>query len=693
MRISLAWLREFVNWPGGEKEFAERLTMAGLSVAAIEGQDQETVLDLEITSNRPDCLGHYGVAREVAALFEQTLAHLPHNPASPGEPDLKRQEAAAPAAAALQVYIDAPQACARYCARVLEEVTIGDSPALIQHRLTQMGARPINHLADLTNYTLFETGQPTHAFDADTLRGGELRVRYARSGEKLLCLDEVERVLETSDLVIADAERPVALAGIIGGLETAISAKTRRAVIESAWFEPAGIRRSARRLGLHTDASHRFERGADPEAAPLAADRIAAQAHARGARILAGLIDVHPRRWKAPEIELRQKCLLQWLGNAPPTEPTKQILRRLGFQLENAAAGVWRVRVPSWRPDVRMEADLAEEVARVWGYEQIVPRLPAFSGSVKIAPSQTREKTLRQKLLGAGFSEAMSLSFDSREHCAEFAAELTPVEVTNPLNEEQAWLRVSSLPALLELLLHNQNRGLDAARLFEIGKIYQRREAGHDQGLRVRETRRLAFGGYGPAGGEGAWRERRAFDFYDLKAAAELILSGFSLGRREYQPARAGIWHPGRSAEIRAGGHCVGVLGQLHPRLALSWKFRTAPWVCDLDLEWLLTHGAAARMIAPPSRFPAASRDFSCVFPESVAWESIAAAIEKLELPGLSSVRPVEIFRGQPIPAGMKNLLLRASWQLPDRTLRDEEVQAGAEHIRATLTALGGELR
>ncbi len=693
MRIALAWLREFVNWPVNEKELAEQLTMAGLAVAALEGQGQEAVLDLEITSNRPDCLGHYGVAREIAALFEQALAPLTHHPASAGEPDLKRLEISAPAAAALQVHIDAPEACARYCARVLDELKAGDSPELIQHRLAQMGARPIHHLADLTNYTLFETGQPTHAFDLDTLRGGELRVRYARSGEKLLCLDEVERILEPGDLVIADAERPVALAGIIGGLETAISGKTRRAVIESAWFEPAGIRRSARRHGLHTDASHRFERGADSEAAPLAADRIAARAQARGARVLAGLIDVHPRRWKAAEIELRQKFLQQWLGNTPPTETVKQILRRLGFQLENAAAGVWRVRVPSWRPDVRIEADLAEEVARIRGYEHIIPQLPAFSGSVRITPSQLREKMVRQKLLGAGYSEAMSLSFDRREHCTEFAAELTPVEVTNPLNEEQAWLRVSSLPALLELLLHNQNRGLEAARLFEIGKIYQRCETGDEPGRQIRETRRLGFGGYGPAGGEGAWRERRALDFYDLKAAAELILAGFHLGRRTYQPAQGSIWHPGRSAEIRADGRWVGGLGQIHPRLAQGWKFRTAPWVCDLDLEWLLAQGPAARGIAPPSRFPAASRDFSCVFPEAVTWERIAAAIEKLELPGLSAWRPVEIFRGQPIPAGAKNLLLRAWWQLPDRTLRDEEVQAGAERIRATLAALGGELR
>lgn len=691
MRIALAWLREFVNWPGNDKEFAERLTMAGLAVAAIEGQGQQTVLDLEITSNRPDCLGHYGVAREVAALFEQTLAPLSHNPAAAGEADLKRLEIAAPAA--LQVHIDAPQACARYCARVLDEVTPGDSPAEMRHRLTQMGARPINSLADLTNYTLFETGQPTHAFDADTLRGGQLRVRYARSGEKLLCLDDVERALEPGDLIIADAERPVALAGIIGGLATAISVKTRRVVIESAWFEPAGVRRSARRHGLHTDASHRFERGADPEAAPVAADRIAARAHAQGARILAGRIDVYPRPWKAPEIELRQKFLQQWLGNVPPTEPIKQILRRLGFQLDNAAAGVWRVRVPSWRPDVRIEADLAEEVARVWGYQHIIPRLPAFSGSVRKAPAQAREQSLRQKLLGAGFSEAISLSFDRKEHCAEFAAELSPVEVTNPLNEEQAWLRVSSLPALLELLLHNQNRGLDAARLFEIGKIYQRRESGDEQGLRVRESRRLALGGYGPAHGESAWRERRDFDFYDLKAAAELILSGVKLGGREYREVSAGIWHPGRSAEIWAEGQKVGVLGQLHPSLAQSWKFRTAPWICDLDLEWLLTREAAGWLIAPPSRFPAASRDFSCVFLDSVTWRTIAAAIEQLELPGLSLWRPVEIFRGQPIPAGKKNLLLRAGWQLPDRTLRDEEVQAGVERIRAALTALGGELR
>ena len=672
MLVSYQWLREFVACDLPPAALAERLTMAGLAAAGWEARDGDIVFDLEITTNRPDCLSHYGVAREVAAVLKLPLAPLAASVPAFAE--------TAPLAPPPRIVIEAPQACARYCARLIENVAVAAAPAPVIARLSVLGQRAINNVADLTNYVLQETGQPTHAFDADRLRGGEIRVRFARPGETLLALDGVVRQLEPSDLVIADAERPVALAGIIGGEETAINERTRRVLIESAWFEPAVVRRTAKRHALITEAAYRFQRGADPAIAPLAADRIAARLTQMGARTAGPLLDLYPRPIVRPIVPLDPNAL-RLLGGRVEWEEAVEILRRLGFA---AAGGAFQV--PSWRGDVSQEVDLVEEVARVAGYDRFPPRLPAFAGAARIGAEVECERELRLKLRGQGYAEAMSLSFAARAECRQFAPHTPDIELRNPISEEAAIMRTSPLPAMLHLLQYNLNRDRLDQRLYELGKIYWR------QGEAVEEAPVLALGACGRAfpGWTADAGERRAYDFFDLKGAVESVLAGFAISVAMRPLRDDPAFHPGRAAAAWAGERRVARFGQLHPDLAAAWKFKTGVYIAEIALDPLLRAGRRPLHFAQPSRFPAGERDFSFLFPDTVSWDDVRLAIDRLRLEVLQSLAPVEVFRGTSIPEGRYSLLLRARFQRADRTLREDEIQDQARQIILALESLGG---
>lgn len=650
MKASLAWLREFVPIadPGA---LAAALSLAGLAVERVEGE----FLDLDLTSNRPDWLSHYGVAREIAAVTGQPLQPLAAPPL-------------AAAAGAFGLRIEAPEACGRYGALLLDNVRVGPSPAAVAERLGLLGQRAINNFADLTNYTLWEMGHPTHAFDLDRLRGGEIRVRWARRGETLVTLDGVERQLDPADLVIADAEHPVALAGVMGGLDTAISAGTRRILIESAWFAPLPVRRAARRHGLHTDASHRFERGADPEAPALAAALIAARARAYGASDTGGWLEALGELPSRPPIRLRPAAIERCLGEPIPATECARLLGSLGCRPQ---AGAWLA--PSWRPDLAREIDLIEEIARLHGYERFPARLPAFAGAAAPLPLAALRDHTRQQLRGRGFGEAVTLSFAAESECRRFAPAAEPVRVLNPLNEEAAILRTSSLPAMLHLLRHNRNHGVATPRLFEIGKLYTL-AAGEP-----REAAVLSLGLCDPDRG-----------FLELKGEVEAVLAPFDVPELAASADAPDFFHPGRSA-------CYGALacfGQLHPALAAEWKLPPETWLAEIQLESLYALGPRPARYQPPPRYPASERDFSFIFADAVSWAAISASLAAPPIPNLVQVAPAEApFRGGAIPARHYSLLVRARFQNLQRTLRDDEVQAAADELASRLRGLGGQQR
>src|SRR5216684_578939 len=440
MKISPHWLRDFVDLDVNYHQLAEDLTLAGVAVESVRLQDGQTIFEMDITTNRPDAMNHYGVARECSAIY-----NLPLKPIAPQLP-------AAIGSAEFQIQIDEPALCPRFTGRILRDVTIKPSPAQISKRLALLDQRPINNAVDATNYTLWEMGKPTHVFDLDLLEGGKIIVRRAQNGETLRTLDGVERKLSTEDLVVADARKPVALAGVMGGFDTMITEKTRNVLIESAWWDPATIRKTSRRHGLHTDASHRFERGADFDSTILSCDRVAELILESGGGELQGdVVDLIARPMPCRCVPLNRAEVKRILGEDLSDSEMQRILMRLGFGVNPGSDSDYLAQVPSWRLDVEREIDLIEELARLHGYDKFANTLPAYSGSVIELPDAKKDEKLRASLLALGYNEAISLTFISHEDAKKFSR-AQPIELANPLSEEASVMRTSMVPGMLNML-------------------------------------------------------------------------------------------------------------------------------------------------------------------------------------------------------------------------------------------------
>ncbi|HEV2113140.1 MAG TPA: phenylalanine--tRNA ligase subunit beta, partial [Terriglobales bacterium] len=504
----------FVDMKVPLRQLADELTHTGTAVESVSGEGDGAVFEMEITTNRVDAMNHYGVAREVSAIYDLDLK--PYAPKLP----------AAKPGAAFPILIEEAELCARYTARAIRGVKIGPSPEHIQQRLALLDSSSISNAVDASNYTLQEMGHPTHAFDLDLLEGGKIIVRKARTGEMVKTLDGVERKLTADDLVIADAKRPVALAGIMGGFDTMITERTKNVLIESAWFDPTSVRRTARRLGMHTDASHRFERGADWAATPVACARVAQLIlEWAGGELTAPESDCVARKIERPALQLSRSELLRILGQEIPATDVERILRRLGFVLEPDRTSKERrndyvVRVPTWRLDVEREIDLIEEVARIFGFNNFKNTLPSFSGAVRELPEAAKDSRTKSTLLALGYDEAISMTFISAADAKRFAsAEAVPLE--NPLSEETAVMRDSLLPGMLDTLAHNLNRGRSDVRLFEMGNVFEL------NGAKTQEAKQLAMGATGNAVEAGPHQAARAYTFFDLKGTVEQLLGNF----------------------------------------------------------------------------------------------------------------------------------------------------------------------
>ena len=671
MKISPTWLREFVDLKVDTKQLAEDLTAAGLAVELISGEGDNVVFDMEITTNRVDAMNHYGVARECSAIYDLDLKPIePKMPAAKGR-------------ANFAIELPDPQGCARYTAQIIRGIKLAPSPARIARRLEMVDARPINNGVDASNYTLIEMGHPTHAFDLDTLEGGKIIVRRARAGEKLKTLDGIERKLGADDLVIADAKKAVALAGVMGGFDTMITDKTRNILIESAWFDPVSIRLTARRQGMHTDASHRFERGADWGATPLACRRVAELIlETGGGQLEGGLIDAIGRRIKLKPIRLRQQEVRRILGRDIPKKDISRILRRLGFKLAEQ-----RVEIPSWRLDVEREIDLIEEIARIYGYNRFPNTLPAFAGAVVETPDAAKDTALRSALLALGYNQAVSLSFISAADAQQFSS-ATAVALENPISEEAAVMRTSLVPSMVNMLAYNLNRGVNHVRLFEAGNVYE------FLGAKTEERKQIAIEATGQAIAADVHQPSRAYSFFDLKGDVETLLEEFQHNTIYFDDSnRPDYYHPYRYARAVLDGGMVARLGQLHPEAAAARKLKQDVYLAEIYLDRLYRHGLRQARYQPISRYPAVDRDFSFLFANEVTFERIRAAVDALHIGELQSFQSVEIFRGGAVPAGQYSVLLRAEFQSVERTLRDDEVAQWSAQIIAALQAVGGTLR
>ena len=750
MRISPNWLYEFVDLKVEPRQLADDLTLAGVAVERIEGTGKNSIFEMEITTNRPDAMNHYGVAREASAIYdlplkeiEPKLREIKNEPPKPeelrvdtyiagGKADTavrithvpsgtvvssteletvkaNRAEALRKLTAQLHpdfpIEIADPQLCGRYSARVLCDVKIGPSPKKISERLLIEDHHGINNVADATNYVLMEMGHPTHAFDLDLLEGGKIIIRLARPGETLKTLDGVERKLHPEDLVIADAKKPVALAGVMGGWDSMITEKTRNVLIESAWFDPATVRRTARRHGMHTDASHRFERGADWDATALACNRVAELIlQSAGGKLEGGLIDVVGRDLRRPPIRLSRSEIRRILGKDIPEADVLRILRRLGFVVtpgSNVAtviaeartpraiaedSDVYTVSIPTWRMDVERDIDLIEEIARVYGFNRFENTLPAFKGSSVELPDAKKETLLRNRLLALGYNEGVSSSFISRPDGSHFSSH-SPVELANPLSDEAPVLRNSLLPGMLDMLAWNLNRGTTDVALFEVGKIFAA------EGNNVAESKALCIGATGNASPATPHAGAQPFTFYHLKGAVEALLSLFAGNSVTFDTPSSELFHPGRSAQIRLKKAVIGQFGQVLPSIAGARKLRQEVFAAELYLDRLLQYELREPRYERLSRFPAVERDFSFIVPNEVRFAQIESAIAALKIEGLRSMTPKEIFRGGSVPAGKYSLLLSMVFQSSERTLRDDEVARWSDQILKAMERLGAVLR
>ena len=714
MKLSPHWIREFVDLTVDDHRLAEDLTKVGIAVEGISGNGADTVFEMEIGTNRPDAMNHYGVAREAAAIYDLPLKPIaPELPSAAKAASKGSHSGGAAGSRALSkhsddtpfpITVEEPELCPRFSGRVIRNTRVVPSPQEIAHRLQLLDQRPISNAVDATNYVLWEIGKPTHVFDMDLLEGGQLVIRKARAGETLKTLDGIERKLTPEDLVVCDAKKPVGLAGVMGGYDTMITEKTRNIVIESAWWDPGTVRKMARRHGLHTDASHRFERGADFESTMLSCDLVAKMILESGGRELIGdVVDVVSKKMDQAPVLLHLSEVRRILGGELDAGLIFRLLKRLGFTLipDGQEEAKFRVNIPSWRLDVEREIDLIEEIARLHGYDKFANTLPAYSGAVVELPHAPIDATLRKRALALGYNEALSLTFISHadaEKFSSFSANARVLELANPLSEEASVMRTTLIPGMLDMLAWNLNRDVEEARLFEMGSVYQL--AGGLSGEARVEPRRACLGatrtaveGSLPVG---AMLEEEPTapeeTFRCFKGDVENLLAAFS-GNVTYEREAAEYFHPGRSARARLNGVLVAQFGQIHPEVAAARKLRQDVFVAEFDLEQSYKAGLRPVRFTPLGKYPAVERDFSFVFADDVSFEQMRQVITALGFAEVREFRPVEIFRGGSIAAGRYSVLLRAKFQSDERTLRDDEVAEWSAKIVAVLTALGGTQR
>ena len=702
MKILTKWLRAYV--PGltvDDAKLAEDLTLRGIAVEGIYslGAGNDSLYEMDITTNRVDAMNHYGIAREAAAIYGLTLPTLDYP-----------LPAAKAAAKPFSVKIEAEDACGRFTARVLRGVKIGDSKdwfpgAEVATYFGLLEQKQISNAVDATNFAWLAMGQPTHAFDLDKIEGGII-VRRARKGERLKTLDGLERILDPEDLVVADHAKALALAGVMGGWETMITPSTTNVLVEAAWFDPMAVRRTARRHGLHTDASHRFERGADFNAAPVASALVSSILLANGGSIEGELVDVRvaaieARTAQRKPIALALSEVQRILGTTVDKEgisaaTVEGVLLALGCGLasHHGDKAAWQVTLPSWRLDLEREIDLIEEVARVYGYNGFANTLPSFGEGVQALLWAENEAAVRRTLLSAGFHEAIASTFCSAADAALTAPQPgLSVPLGNPLSEEAGFLRPSLVPGMLTMIAGNLHRDVSDVRLFELGTAF----SGTTE--KVEERPAVAFGAVGTFPEQGALHTGRAIDFYDVKGAVEQVLARFQARSTYFDrfAAETGLtpqWlHPYRSARVVVEGATVGWLGQLHPREAAARKLKDPVIIGELYLDRLYKlslRKAAAREI---SRFQPVRRDFSLVLDRRIEWEQIDRALAGLRIPELVEWRVREVFRDAKLGERDYSLLMGATFQAPDRTLREEELQNFQAQVVEAVGKAGARLR
>jgi phenylalanyl-tRNA synthetase beta chain len=663
MFISYQWLRELTGTKLSPEDIRDRLTNVGLAVDAVEERGDDFVLDVEVPSNRGDCLSHIGIARELAVIEKSQVQ----------SPKPKVQGTKGKTAEFASVEILDPDLCPRYAARIVRGVKIGPSPEWLTKKLESIGQRPINNVADITNYVLHEFGQPLHAFDLAKLTDSKIVVRRARKGETIRTLDGVDRKLDDQMLVIADAKDAVAVAGVMGGEFSEISDATTDVLIESAYFNASSVRRTAKLLGLHTEASHRFERGTDPEGVIAAQERCVAMiCELAGGVATEDALDVYPSPIGDRTIALRYERIEKLTGLEIDHEDALRILDGLGFRGKKDRTVF---TVPSWRHDISIEEDLIEEIARHTGYDQIGSELPPATAAGELHPSEYRKRALRRSLAQSGYDEAINLSFIETTNAFDLIPQLAnaseQVTLVNPIIEEASRMRPTLLPGLLSSIRHNLNQGTRDVFLFEAGRVF----AG-SSGELPNEREALALVGTGGQLEANRAQPIREVDFFDLKGALEAAIDAMNLPALGFAAATVKHLRPGQSATIHIDGVEIGSIGRLAESVASDYKFRQPVFIAELDLTSLLEHPEQPVLYSRLPRFPSVVRDVSLLVDRGTAVRELLSAARADGGKSVVDVMFVGTYEGEGIADDKRSVTLRFEYRAEDHTLRDEEVDA-----------------
>jgi phenylalanyl-tRNA synthetase beta chain len=665
MKISLDWLREYVAIDLPLRQLLDRLIMIGLVVEEWEEKDGDVILDVETYVNRPDTLGHLGMAREIGAMLGLPLKETAWPIAELPE---KTRELC-------DVQIQDDDLCPRYCGIVVKGVKVGPSPDWLRKRIEAMGLKPINNVVDVSNYVLFATAQPIHAFDLAKLAGTRIIVRRAKKGESIKTLEGKDAALTSDMLVIADEKRPVAIAGVIGGEESAVSDATRDVFIESAYFDPVSVRKTRKALEVQTDACYRFERGADISFAPQAALMAASLLSQFGGKAAKEPIDVYPKPRKRKEIVLRGRRIAELLGVNIADEFVKKTLIDLGLALNANQPGVWRVQIPFFRVDVEREADLIEEIARFYGYDKI----PAVATPLEILePVPSNKEKLRklgQQLFHFGFDEAINQSFADPEKEAVFQTGKKPVEIRNPLSSKTSLLRTTLLGGLLENTASNKNRGIEGIHIFETGNIYFWNENGASEELY------FALATTGPLGIP-HWKVKPTeTDFFHLKGACEAVMSALRCEPFVFEEADHPFFEAGFSLALIYKGTRIGCLGLVRKEILNLYSLKGPAYAAEFNLDLLFGKQPMSFEYVPLPKFPCVVRDLSFLADQTLVFQDIKQAIEKIAVLYLENFGLIDHYTGGSIPGNKTSLSLRFTYRNPKGTLLAEDVDKSEQKI------------
>ena len=670
MKISYNWLKDYGKHNLSVEELSERLTNAGLVVDTSTPIDGDFCLDVEVTSNRPDCLGFIGIAREVAAVARSELII----------PDIEYTTINENIKNITNVTVKDKGLCPRYTARIIKNVSIGPSPEWLQKKINSIGLRPVNNIVDITNYVLMESGQPLHAFDLDKLSGNKIIVRRAVDGEIMEAIDGTKCKLESDMLVIADSHNPVAIAGIMGGKDTEVTDTTKDILLESAFFEPGNVRRTSRKLGIRTDSSYRFERRVDPVCVDWASRRAAKLIQEiAGGKITEGVIDRNYLKKEKTNVTLRIPRLNNLLGIYIEKDLAKDILERLQFKTISETRTSLKVNVPSFRGDVYREIDLIEEVARIHGYDNI----PTKSNIGVKLNQDNRFDTITERIKvvisGQGFNEVITDSIvdDSQNQHGSIWSENNNIKIMNPIRQDEDLLRKTLIHNLLKVKKYNQNYGIEKTQIYEISKVYLPKK----DDIMPEEKECLCI-----LGEEG---------FLSLKGTVEAILSHINIKQNlESIPYRFDLFSPEKSSELKLGSKTLGYIGELGSEIVENYDFRSTPCVAELDLNILINSANLESSYQKIPSFPTMTRDLAIVSDEKITWADINRCIESLKMDHLDNIEFFDVYRGKQIEKGKKSIAFRLIFRANDRTLKSEEVDVLQKNILENLkNTLGINLR